>query len=220
MMRPVGRRSLLATIGSLTGLAALELARPATAFAEAARAPMPDGPWDLSWLDQLKGKHKQVFDTGNLEFGLIVPTNYLDAAQEVFGLAYPDVNTVVGIGGSVYPYNATDAIWAKYEVGRRWKIKEPGSDAWATRNIYVEGTPRGKKVIGIKPLLARGTIFWQCNNALNGIVREFAADTKQPVDQVRAELVAGLQPWVKLVPAHTLLIGLSQEHGCTYESLG
>jgi len=219
MIRPIGRRSLLATLGSFTGLAALELARPASAFAERARAPMPDGPWDLSWLDTLKGKHKQVFDTGSVDYGLAVVTNYLDAAQEVFGMSYPDVNTVVGIGHSAYPYNAKDEIWAKYEIGRRWKIKEPGTDQWATRNIYVEGTPRGKKVIGVKLLLARGTIFWQCNNALNAIVAEFAADTKQPVDQVRAELVAGLHSWVHLVPAHTLLIGLSQEHGCTYESL-
>ena len=100
MLRPVGRRSLLATLGSLTGLAALEFARPATAFADAARAPMPDGPWDLSWLDQLKGKHRQVFDTGSLDFGLIVVTNYLDAAYEVFGMNFPEVNTVMGIGHS------------------------------------------------------------------------------------------------------------------------
>ena len=220
MIRPVGRRSLLTTLASLSGLAALELARPPRAFAEAVHTPLSDGPWALSWLNQLKGKHKQVFDNGTTDWTLLIVTNYLDAAQEVFGMSYPDVNTVVGIGHTAFPYNATDAIWAKYEIGRRWKIKEPGTDNWATRNIYVEATPRGKKVIGIKPLLARGTIFWQCNNALNGIVAEFAEDTKQPVDQVRAELVAGLQPWVKLVPAHTLLIGLAQEHGCTYESLG
>jgi hypothetical protein len=220
MFRPVDRRSLLATLGSLTGLAALEFARPAAAFAEAARAPMPDGPWDLTWLDGLKGKHKQVFDTGNLDLTLIVVTNYLDAANEVFGLSYPDVNTVVGIGGSAFPYNANDAIWAKYEVGRRWKVKDPATNEWATKNIFLEATPMGKKMVGVKALVARGTIFWQCNNALNHIVRDIAADTKLPVDQVRAELVAGLNPWVKLVPAHTLLIGLSQEHGCTYESLG
>lgn len=37
---------------------------------------------------------------------------------------------------------------------------------------------------------------------------------------VRAELIAGLLPGVYLVPAHTMAIGLSQEHGCTYEALG
>jgi len=220
MIRPIGRRSLLATLGSFTGLAALELARPASAFAERARAPMPDGPWDLSWLDTLKGKHKQVFDTGSVDYGLAVVTNYLDAAQEVFGMSYPDVNTVVGIGHSAYPYNAKDEIWAKYEIGRRWKIKEPGTDQWATRNIYVEGTPRGKKVIGIKLLLARGTIFWQCNNALRGLTAHLATKMKMEPSVVRAELIAGLLPGVYHVIAHTMAIGLAQERGCTYESLG
>jgi hypothetical protein len=154
-----------------------------------------------------------------MDLGLIVVTNYLDAAQEIFGMIHPDVNTIVGIGHSAYPYNATDAIWAKYEVGRRWEIKDPATGQWATKNIFVEATPRGKKMVGVKLLLARGTIFWQCNNALNFIVGQFATDTHQPFDQVRAELVAGLLPWVKLVPAHTLLIGLSQERGCTYEAL-
>jgi hypothetical protein len=220
MTRRVGRRSLLATLGGFAGLAALRIARPAAAFADAPREAMPDGPWDLSWLDQLNGKHKQVFDAGSLEFSLAVVTNYLDAANEVFGMSYPNVNTVVGIGHSAYPINATDAIWAKYELGRRWKVKDPSSDAWATKNIYLDGASMGKKIVGVKPLLARGTVFWQCNNALNYIVSQIATDTKQPFDQVRAELVAGMHSWVHLVPAHTLLIGLSQEHGCTYESLG
>lgn len=219
MSKSVDRRSLLSSLGALTGIAVLEAARPAAVRAAAMHDRMPDGPWDLSWLDQLTGKHKQVFDCGNTDLGLIVVTNYLDAAQEVFALSYPDVNTVVGIGHSAYPYNATDAIWAKYEVGRRWEIKDPVTGQWATKNIFVETSQRGKKMVGIKLLLARGTIFWQCNNALNFIVNQFATDTHQPFDQVRAELVAGLNPWVKLVPAHTLLIGLSQEHGCTYESL-
>ena len=219
MSKSVDRRSLLTSLGALTAIGALEAARPAAVRAATHHHRMPAGPWDLGWLDQLTGKHKQVFDCGSTDLGLIVVTNYLDAAQEVFGLSHPDVNTVVGIGHSAYPYNATDAIWAKYEIGRRWQIKDPATATWATKNIFVEASPMGKKMVGVKLLLARGTIFWQCNNALNFIVGEFANDTKQPFDQVRAELVAGLHPWVKLVPAHTLLIGLSQEHGCTYEPL-
>ena len=216
---PPSRRSALATLASLTGLAALDLARPAAAFAEAASrdAALP-GTWDISWLDQLKGKHKQVFDTGHLDFALIVPTNYLDAMNELFGMSYPDVNVVIGIGGSAFPINAGDVLYEKYEIGRRWQVKDPATGQWATKNIFVEGTPRGKKIIGVKPLMSRGAIFWQCNNALNGIVAEIAADTKIPFDQLKAEFAANLVPGVKLVVAHTAMIGLCQEHGCTYEA--
>jgi len=36
---------------------------------------------------------------------------------------------------------------------------------------------------------------------------------------VRAELIAGFNPGVRLVPAHTMALGLAQEHGCTDERL-
>ena len=38
-------------------------------------------------------------------------------------------------------------------------------------------------------------------------------------DIVRADLLAGMMPGVHLVPAHTMLVGLAQEHGFTYEAM-
>jgi hypothetical protein len=74
-------------------------------------------------------------------------------------------------------------------------------------------------MVGVKPLMERGAIFWQCNNALNGITQMIATDTKQEVPAVKAELVAGLNPGCHLVPAHTMLLGLVQERGCAYEKI-
>ena len=208
----VPRRSFLTALASLSGVA---LARPAFAM------PVSDT-WALSWLDQLKGRHKQVFAVGSLpdQLPLHIVVNYLDAHREVFGLAYPDINTVVGIARRGFPINAQDALWTKYELGRRWQVKDPATGEWARRNIYWDAmaAPPGK-IVGVKPLQARGTIFWQCNNALNAIVRDLAADTGQPAEALRAELIAGFNPGVRLVPAHTMALGLAQEHGCTYEQL-
>ena len=39
------------------------------------------------------------------------------------------------------------------------------------------------------------------------------------VDTIYQELVAGLNPGVKLVPSNRMLVGLAQEHGCAYESV-
>lgn len=214
------RRSFLTAVASFAGLAAAgEGVRPALLrVAE----PAPAGPWDLSWLDGLTGKHKQVFSIGELKghYPMHVVVNWLDAHQEVYGLSYPQVNAVVGIAGS-YPINATDAIWARYELGRLWELKDPTTNEWARRNIYLEGMPApAGKVVGVRSLQARGAIFWQCNNALNAVVRQLAREFSRPADEVRAELVASLNPGVKLVPAHTMLLGLAQEHGCTYEQIG
>ena len=206
------RRSFLTALASLSGVA---LTRSALAL------PVSDT-WDLSWLDQLKGQHKQVFAVGNLNDHrpLHVVVNYLDAHREVFGLAYPDINTVVGIAHQGFPINIQDALWVKYDLGRRWELKDPATGEWARRNIYFDAMPAPPgKVVGVKPLQARGTIFWQCNNALNMIVRELAADLGQPAEPLRAELIAGFNPGVRLVPAHTMALGLAQEHGCTYEQM-
>jgi hypothetical protein len=147
--------------------------------------------------------------------------NWLDAHQEVFGLSYPNVNAVVGIAMS-FPINAGDALWAKYELGRLWEINDPDTGTWARRNVFLDaipGMPAGK-VVGVRPLQARGTIFWQCNNALNNVSRRLAREFGGTFEAIRPELLAGLNPGVKLVPAHTMLLGLAQEHGCSYEQIG
>lgn len=208
----VPRRSFLTALVSLSGVA---LARPTF------DVPVSDT-WDLSWLDDLKGRHKQVFAVGTLKdrFPLHVVVNYLDAHREVYHLAYPDINTVVGIARQGFPINIQDALWAKYELGRRWELKDPATGDWAKRNIYFDAMPAPPgKVVGVKTLQARGAIFWQCNNALGTIVRELAADLGRPADAIRTEMIAGFNPGVKLVPAHTMALGLAQEHGCTYEQL-
>jgi hypothetical protein len=71
----------------------------------------------------------------------------------------------------------------------------------------------------VHALRARGTIFWQCNNALHGVADRIATAVKREEPEIYAELRPALNPGVILVPAHTMLIGLAQEHGCAYESL-
>lgn len=216
------RRSFVASIASLVGLAVAGDGLEQSRLDAASPAATPSGPWDLSWLDELRGKHKQVFSLGDLKEHqpLNVVVNWLDAHQEVFGLSYPNVNAVVGISTS-FPINAGDALWAKYELGRLWELRDPDTGTWARRNVYLDAMPAAPgKVVGVRPLQARGAIFWQCNNALNNVVRRLAREFGGSAEAIRAELLAGLNPGVKLVPAHTMLLGLAQERGCTYEQIG
>ncbi len=214
------RRSFLGVLSSIAGTAVLRPAeaRASTAFSRRPLAPTEE--WDLSWLDKLQGKHKQVFDLGVPQLDVVA--NYLRAFREVYRLEHPQVNAVVGIAYHAFPVNAVDALWAKYKLGSRWKINDPLTAKPSTRNIFVE-PPAGAsdivREVAVRALMSRGAIFWQCNNALNRVVGELSRDTKQPFDAVRAELIAGLLPGVKLIPAHAMLIGLAQEHGCTYEKL-
>lgn len=223
------RRSVLSRLGLLSAAVAL---RPDSAFATTAplagdRLRADD--WDLSWLDDLKGKHKQVFDCGTFtdeDTPTHVAANWLDAHQEVFGLAYPEVNALMGIAFNAFPLNASSALWKKYALGEMWKIHDRETGEWAVRHVLYEppaelpdNRARRLAKMTVKSLQSRGAIFWQCNNALIGIAHMLGERTSQPWEAVYEELKAGLVPGVRLVPAHTLLIGLVQERGCTYEKV-
>lgn len=216
------RRSFLTSLGAISGLTFL--GKPEKLGAMPQRVATAASPWDLSWLDRFKGDHKQLFDFGHAnisdESHLVVVRNYLHAHKEVFDLEYPRVNTIVGIAARAYPLNASDALWEKYPIGETWKIKDPRTKTWAKRNIYADSSESDAKgSYSIGGLVARGTAFWQCNNALGYVVALLAKSTSQAEDKVRAELLAGMMPGVHLVPAHTMLVGLAQERGFTYESM-
>lgn len=226
MSHKTPRRSFIAALGGLAAGAFLKDA--AIANAAVTSPQQKNGKWDFSWLDSLKGKHRQFFDFGSRDLGtgrnpLRIPRNYMDAHNMVYGIADSDLNTIVGIAGSAFAMNASDRLWKEYALGEFFKITDPATGKWAERNFFVDA-PSGpgdpsSKTASINALLARGTIFWQCNNALNGAAAEIGSEQKKDVAKVRADFVAGLNPWVKLVPAHTMALGLAQERGFTYEKI-
>ena len=136
--------------------------------------------------------------------------NYLDTYRDVFGLQSPDVNTAVGISRSI-AINLSDALWLKYKIGERYKIADPATKQPGVRNVFLSDGD-----ISVKAMQSRGTVFWQCNVALGLVAQQLAQATGLPVADVRAELIAGLNPGVHLVPSHVMAIGIAQEHGFTY----
>lgn len=216
------RRSFLTSLGALSGLALLSKAKRLEAMPS--RITSAASPWDLTWLDKFNGTHRQLFDFGRVDISeeshLEVVRNWLNAHKEVYGLEFPQVDTIVGIAARAYPLNASDVLWQKYPIGEMWKIKDPKTSAWAERNVYRDPAESDSKgAYSIDALVARGTAFWQCNNALGYVVGKLAKAVGKPTDAVRAELLAGMMPGVHLVPAHTMLVGLAQEHRFAYESM-
>jgi hypothetical protein len=212
------RRGFLAR--AIAGLAALGvLPTGAGAARGPAMGPAAQGGWDMSWLDGLTGKHKQVFDLTDPQ-ALRVIRNWLDAYQDIYGLKSPQVNAVIGIAREAFTANASDALYRKFSIGELWKVNDPGTGKPALRNLYLDGgrTPK-EQAATVRGLQARGVIFWQCNNALHGIAAMIGDAVKRPEPEVYEELRAGLVPGVIVVPAHTMLLGLCQERGCSYESL-
>jgi hypothetical protein len=202
--------SVLTSIASLTAIRAVRTEA-------AAQSAAPSGQkWDLRWIDDLKGRHKQVFDMADANPAaspppLRLPRNYMDSFRDVYKLEFPQVQTIVGITGSSFGVNASDRLWEKYALGERYKITDPTTKQPAVRNIFMD-----EATLGVKALQARGTIFWQCAIALNSIAQGLATSRNLPLADVQADLLAGLNPGVRVVPSHVMALGLVQEHGATY----
>ena len=208
------RRTFLATLG----FSALS----AAAGAQAPGGPAA-GPTDISWFDAFKGKHKHVFDLGSFDLSvdspLRQPVTYLAAHREVSKLEPPnDINVIVAISHKAFPMNAGDALWEKYKLGEVFGIKDPATGKPSVRNIFL-GAPSGGGGATVRALQGRGVVFWQCNFALGAVSSELAEKTGGKSQEVRADLIAGLNPGVRMVPAHTWAIGYAQEKGFTYENL-
>jgi hypothetical protein len=207
------RRTLLSAFAWLGGLAAVGVGDDRAA----AQAPAGAAPeWDVLWLDGLKGQHKQVYDLGSFDLSadqapLRYTRNFLDTFRDVYRLEPPQINTLVGVSGPAFPLNASDRLWERYKLGERSNIIDPTTMKPAVRNILLDGSP-----ISIKAMQARGTIFWQCNVALGNVAQRLATAERLPVEQVRADLVAGLNPGVRLMPSHVMALALAQERGFTY----
>jgi len=206
------RRSFMSLLTSVAGVTVMAADNTLAAQPPAASAQN----WDLRWIEELKGAHKQVFDFADANPAaepppLRLPRNYLDAFRDVYHVEFPEVRTVVGISGHAFPVNASDRLWEKYALGERSKIIDPVTKKPAVRNIFMDdGT------LGVKALQARGTIFWQCSIALNAVAAQLAQARQLPVADVRADLLAGLNSGVRLVPSHVMAMGLVQERGVTY----
>ena len=206
------RRSFFTSLASAAGVAALGV-RDVGAQSSSPSA----GPFDMAWLDQMKGKHKQLYDLGSFDLAadnrpLRFCRNFLDTFHDVYKLEHPQINSAVGISGPAFALNATDRLWDKYKLGERSKIIDPMTKQPAIRNIFFDDGSD----ISIKAIQARGTIFWQCNVALGNVAQQLANQFKMPVDEVRRDLIAGLNPGVKLMPSHVMALALAQERGFTY----
>jgi len=207
------RRSFMSVLTSFAGLAAVPIGTNQAA-AQIPTASVQN--FDLRWIDELKGRHKQVFDMADTDPAaepppLRLPRNYLDAFRDVYKLEFQEVRTIVGISGHAFSVNASDRLWEKYALGERYKIIDPVTKKPAVRNIFMDDA-----TLGVKALQARGTIFWQCNIALNAVAQQLAQARGLSAADVRADVLAGLNPGVRLVPSHVMALGLVQEHGATY----
>lgn len=187
-----------------------------------AGAPPDSSNWDTSWMDRITAKHRAVFDSAEIGYGVALyhAFGYLDAVKSVFGGGDADASVVVVLRHAAIPMLFNDAMWEKYEIGSQTKTTDPRSRTLVTRNIYwqdldAQGNPVESPGSTIKSLSSRGVIFLGCDVATRGYGAIFARKTKQEPGEVYEELKANLVPGAILMPTGIFATLMAQEKGCS-----
>ena len=209
------RRSFLG--GVAAGAAALVVGRWSSAAAEiipAAAIPVAGD----EWLNRIKGKHKQVFDctSANDGFGPAFGLNFIDSTKEAQKLTDKDISAVVVMRHMSMPLLLNDAMWMKYKIGEMLNVKDPKTNAPATRNIFRDNVPMRPGLTYEQVMANRGVVLVACNMALTVLSGMAAPKASVTADVAKKDWAANLIPGVVLAPSGVYAVNRAQESGCTY----
>jgi intracellular sulfur oxidation DsrE/DsrF family protein len=173
------------------------------------------------WLEGLKGKHRQLFDSPAPAGGipLVHVMNYYDTYNKAFNVKDADIDAVLTFYGSTTFHGLSDAAWAKYRLGEFLEINDAATGQPATSNPW-----RAAPVIlgmtlppaSIEALQKRGATFIICNNALQIFSGMLASKRGLDAKVVYEDLKANILPGVELVPAMVIAIEQAARAGLSY----
>ena len=215
------RRTALAT--SLAVVAATGIVAGRAAVLNAKPAPTPSSTIEPSnrWLDGLKAKHRQLFDSPSAAggIGLVHVMNYYDTYNKAFGVKDADIDAVFTFYGGTTFYGLNDAAWSKYRLGEFLEANDPvtgkpaTTNPWRTAPVVVGLTlPQAS----IETLYKRGTTFILCNNALEIFSGLLAAKRGLDAKAVYNDLKANILPSVHLIPGMVVAIEQAAKAGLSY----
>jgi intracellular sulfur oxidation DsrE/DsrF family protein len=214
-----GRRKFLGNLAAAgatsLGLAALATSIPV--FAEG--GPDPD-----QWFNQVKGKHRVVFDCPRPHelFPFVWPRVFL-MTNAATGSTEKDCGVVVVLRHTAIPYAFEDKVWAKYKFGEAFGADDPKTKKASDRNPFWKPADGDYKIpgvgpvkIGINELQESGVMFCVCNAAITVNANRMAGGLNMTPDDLKNDWLSGLLPGVQVVPSGVWALGRAQEHGCGY----
>jgi len=189
---------------------------------EATRRTPQSSPFDDTWTARVRAAaHRAVFDSPEIGDGLALghAATFMNNYHEMFGTADADTVPVIVMRHQGTVLAAGDALWEKYEFGKRTKLQDPVTGAVTTRNPFITvGKDDPHALIDpdstLPALRARGAVLLVCNRALTHFAAQKAREMKLNVDDVTAEFRAGLVPGAILQPSGIYALVRAQEAGC------
>jgi len=178
--------------------------------------------FDDSWTARVRAAaHRAVFDSPDVADGLALghAAVFMDNYHEMFGTSDADTVPVIVMRHQGTALAMGDALWDKYDLGKRTKLVDPVTGEVARRNPFVT-VGRNDPHALIEPastlpaLRARGAVLLACNRALMFFAGQKAREMKLKLEDVQEEFRTGLVPGVILQPSGVYAVIRAQEAGC------
>ncbi len=216
-----------ASLGVLT-TAAIVATAAATQYATSVQTASASTPTSESiepsskWLNGLKAKHKQFFDSpapaGGI--GLVHIMNYYDTYNKAFNVKDADIDAVLTFYGGTTFFGVNDAMWAKYKLGEFINENDPATGKPAVANPWrTEPVILGMTIpaASVESLHKRGATFILCNNALTIFANMLAQKRGLDPKVVYQDLKANILPEVQLVPGMVIAVEQAARAGLSYQ---
>ena len=220
-MQPLHRRGFLGVLA--TGAAALgisSLTSPASLSAKPKATPSPsDDAGFETWLNKIKGKHRQVFDAPDANGGFpFAWSRIFYMTNNAVGTPDDEITVVVILRHDAIPLSMNHPLWEKYKFGEVFKITDKATNAPAIRNPFYQPKPNELPLPGMamEDLMKTGVMFGACDMALTFYSAMVAKSINADAAEVKKDWVSGILPGIQIVPSGVLAINRTQEHGCTY----
>jgi hypothetical protein len=222
LLTPSPRRSFLGRLAAGTAALGLTAFLPVTACAAEKTVATASDSTSASaepsdWPGTLKTKHKMAIDAFEINEGFALAFAY------TFMLPYASVTplpatAVIILRHEGFPIALTDAVWAKYKIGKAMNIVDPSTKAPAVRNPFFHPKPGSLAIddMALDKLMARGTVFGACNVALHLLSAKFAPGAGVTPEVALKDWTDGIIPGITVIPSGTWGVNRAQEVGCTY----
>jgi hypothetical protein len=215
------------------GLVARDLAAQQPAAPQGAGARPASDAYDMSWVERVKGAHRQVFDAPEIAGGTILHQArvWMSGFAEVYGAKDADMSPVLVIRHAAIPMVLNDAMWERLNVAKELAeaeenkvvLKDPATGELPRRNPFLNANAKpGDRHStlwadgGLDTLVSRGAIVLACGLALN---RAYAMARKAEglsAADARTLVQANLLPGVYVMPSGIFAVTRAQEAGCQY----
>jgi hypothetical protein len=213
------RREFLGTLLAAGLVPALDARKAPDDFASLR---LSASPWDLSWLDKLKGAHRAVFDCVqvNVGLGVLRACLWLKDYADVYSAQPADMNPVVVLRHEAIWLAMDDMFWEHHKLGAETKITDPATKAPIKRNPVIGanllGLPPAMADDSLKKVLAAGTVL-ACNLAFSlDVVPRVQEMMKLDEAKAREMALQHIVPGIILQPSGVFATLRAQEAGCHY----